>query len=44
MFFFILFDLVFLYFYVFLEERDIKVEENYIFSHIFNKGRLHNSN
>ena len=47
-FFFILFDFVFLcfffFFFVFLDERDIKMEQNYIFRHIFNKTELHNSN
>ena len=38
-----------LYFYVFFlgvfrGERDIKIKQNYIFSHIFNKAELHNSN
>jgi len=42
--FLILFYLIFLCFYVFLEEKDIKVEQNYIFSHIFNKRILYNSN
>ena len=40
----ILFDLVFLCFFVFLEERDIKVEQNYIFSSIFNRDGLQKSN
>ena len=31
-------------FFVFFEERDIKVEQNYIFSPVFNKGGLQNSN
>ena len=30
--------------FVFLEERDIKVEQNYIFSPVFYKGGLRNSN
>ena len=29
---------------MFLEERDIKLEQNYIFSHVFNKCVLQNSN
>ena len=29
---------------VFLEERDIKVKQNYIFSHVFNRSKLQNSN
>ena len=29
--------------FVFLKERDIKVEQNYIFSHVFNKDGLQNS-
>ena len=39
-FFLISFDHVFLSFLVFLEERDIKVEQNYIFSRVFNRDRL----
>ena len=31
-------------FFVFLEERDIKVEQNYIFNIVFNKGGLWKSN
>ena len=31
-------------FFVFLEERDIKVEQNYIFSHVLNRSGLQNSN
>ena len=38
------FSLVFLCFFVFLEERDIKVEQNYIFSLVFNRGGLWNPN
>ena len=34
----------FFFFFVFLDERDIKMEQNYIFRHIFNKTELHNSN
>ena len=29
-------------FFVFLEERDINVEQNYIFNHVFNKSGLRN--
>ena len=36
----ILFDIVFLFFFIFLEENDIKVEQNYIFSFIFNRCGL----
>ena len=47
-FFFILFNLINIYIYiyivVFLEERDIKVEQNYIFSLVFNRGGLWNPN
>ena len=35
---------LFLTFFVFLEERDIKVAQNYIFNPVFNKGGLHKSN
>ena len=34
----------FFFFFVFLEEGDVKVEQNYIFSHIFNISGLQNSN
>ena len=30
-------------FFVFLDERDKKVEQNYIFTHVFNKVGLRNS-
>ena len=30
-------------FFVFLDERDKKVEQNYIFNHVFNKVGLRNS-
>ena len=43
-FFFILFNLIYIYIVVFLEERDIKVEQNYIFSLVFNRGGLWNPN
>ena len=31
-------------FFVFLEERDIKIEQNYIFNQVFNKSELWNFN
>ena len=31
-------------FFVFFDEKDIKVKQNYIFSHVFNIGRLQKSN
>ena len=31
-------------FFVFLEERDIKVEQNYIFNQVFNRSELRNFN
>ena len=30
----IIFDFIYFYVFVFFEERDIKVEQNYIFNHI----------
>ena len=36
----ILFDIVFYFFFIFLEENDIKVGQNYIFSFIFNRCEL----
>ena len=31
-------------FFVFLEERDIKIEQNYIFNQVFNRSELRNFN
>ena len=43
----IVFDLIWsciFIFFVFLEERDIKVEQNWIVNHVFNRSGLKNSN
>ena len=42
-----LFDLVslaFLYYFLFWEERDIKFEQKYLFTHDFNRGGLRKTN
>ena len=43
-FFYLIQSYKYIYIVVFLEERDIKVEQNYIFSLVFNRGGLWNPN